>query len=320
MSELERRIASHVERSIDAQSPVTLAEVTTRRALRDRRRPIVAGAVALAFAATAIAVASRDNRGGVPIIANTSSTVGTPSGVTTRIELLATRVTAGESLSAELIIDNQTGSPIPLPARCVTVLARVFSPEIDNTPTSNDESRYCTYEPPKSFPIGGGWMPIETPIPVGISRIRLNASTNYSQCERIDEPGPKWIPLCAPWRGNPPTLPSGEYKLTVDTSDLGLPTPEPIELRVFARPLHGYSLEMPMTTHCGVRGLMVGDIWWEVRPTLDGASGLRWNDPVQIGEVRIVGDTATDGVFDAGEGRVVRIYRTNLTSPPFVCY
>lgn len=83
-----------------------------------------------------------------------------------------------------------------------------------------------------------------------------------------------------------------------------------------AAPVPGVSYPVDLSTHCGVRGLDVGGVWFAAEPPLvtDGGSPpAGWGDPDQPGTLTQL--SATEAVFRDDRGHELRLHADESARP-----
>lgn len=317
--ELESRLTRYVTAQRDEQQPVSLDEILHRRIpTRSGRRIAIAFVASLAVAAGALLWVNdnSDSSERLDIVAGTSTTdivppsdlvttTVAPHGVTTRLEVETTTVIQGEQIHGQIVVVNNTDSTIEVSG--IEVSDGIYCAPALTAFLRNDE-----------ITNRGGQRDIclisRVEFPRGETRLPIIAITQHAMCTGNEVPDMPF-PRC-PDDGGPALLPPGEYELVVEGYFPPLPSPEPVRVRVVAPTIIN---DFMMYTHCGLNGAMVGDLWWEVRPSSDRGNDnppSGWGNPFQIGKLTIFGDEAE---FEAGEGRVVRLYRTELEQSPYAC-
>jgi heat shock protein HslJ len=137
------------------------------------------------------------------------------AGVTARMELPSTTMTAGSSMSARVVVENNTGHPIR-----ATKCGSFFQIGLQNT-----EIKWHAIWPQCA---------VSFTIPVGESTYPVTVIAAYATCGAT--PGPDF-PKCAtgPQPG-PPPLPPGNYRATLFQSSPIVSLPLPIDVKVEASP------------------------------------------------------------------------------------
>jgi hypothetical protein len=84
-----------------------------------------------------------------------------------------------------------------------------------------------------------------------------------------------------------------------------------------ASPEAGVAYSVDLSTHCGVRGLEIGGVWFAADPPLVEEGGhppAGWGNPLQPGTVTLL--SATEAVFTDDLGHEVRLRADESARPP----
>jgi hypothetical protein len=79
----------------------------------------------------------------------------------------------------------------------------------------------------------------------------------------------------------------------------------------------GAGIRVDLSTHCGVRGVDIGGVWFAADPPLVEEGGhppAGWSDPEQPGRVTML--SATEAVFADDLGHQVRLHADESARPP----
>jgi len=189
---------------------VTFVELR-RRARRLTRVRLLPAVVLLGLAACGGSLARSASP--TTLMAPTTTTASSPSGVVSHIEVPSREIVSGGAMTASLVVDNHTGEPID--AGCGPNLAVALGNE--------------KVQPQIGFPAIGCLHPPR--IPVGTSRWPLQLSAlDYSWCSLPGEPSSPPTRTCGR-NGDP--LPPGDYR-TVFFGTVALLHPDPATVRVLA--------------------------------------------------------------------------------------
>ena len=145
-----------------------------------------------------------------------SANGGTPSHLSTRLEMSRTLVAPGERITATLVVTNSSGHPINL--------TRICTPGFAVALTSP------TYRSKVIFAASCSTQPFI--VPNGVSRRSFTVSTTYLAClgpggSSVDHS----LPPCLPG-GRLPPLPAGSYRAQLYGSGALLPSPAPVAVRL----------------------------------------------------------------------------------------
>ena len=213
MADLSELLAAEAQRLQPNDLPPFEELVRTRRT-RERRHRLAAGTMTLlavaGIAATSAILGparSTTNTATPPSSHETMTSPSSPS-VTARLTLSATTVRAGESLSGQITVDNNSGQPIPVDG-CTSI-----------------------YQVRLVGGVGTGgpiWLQClrEFTIPVGQSEYPVSFRATYDTCSQTGGQSNR----CRD-DGHMPPLPYGEYAATTFASDTAAPLPEPIVVTV----------------------------------------------------------------------------------------
>ncbi|MDQ1477547.1 MAG: hypothetical protein QOE62_2776 [Actinomycetota bacterium] len=135
------------------------------------------------------------------------------AGVTARIELSSTTMTAGSSISGHVVVENNTGHEVH-----TTGCHGLFGVGLHNAQIQQDVIFPSCAE--------------QITIPVGESSYPVMVLAAYYSCDAAGDQG---LQRCLPNGGAPP-LPPGIYQATLFQASPVVPTPPPIDVQVEAGP------------------------------------------------------------------------------------
>ncbi len=131
------------------------------------------------------------------------------AGVTARIELSSTTMTAGSTMSGHVIVENDTGHEIHATGCGGLFGLTLANDKIHQEPIWPSCARDYT-------------------IPVGESRYPVIVLASYDSCNQTGTDG---LQRCIP-PGTPPPLPPGDYQVTLAQESPIVPVPPPIDLTI----------------------------------------------------------------------------------------
>ena len=161
---------------------------------------------------------------GVPIVSPAPTTatglVRAPSGLTDRLVLQQTHVTAGTPIKGSLVVMYRGRAPINLNRGCrpqyaVVVTNHRFPPDVAS-------SADCSTAPFVIKP--------------GENRLAVTVITTYGMCAQVASQVTSNMPACLHGRQIMPPLPPGRYEAVLVGDGLPLPAPAPIPVSLAARP------------------------------------------------------------------------------------
>jgi hypothetical protein len=168
---------------------------------------------------------SQTSPSGVPAVspAQTTATglVPAPRGLTDRLVLQQTRVTAGIPIKGWLVVTYRGQAPINLTRRCrpqyaVVVTNHRFPPDVR-----------------VAFPADCSTAPFV--IEPGENRLAVTVITTYDRCAQVASQVTSTMPACLHGRQIMPPLPPGRYQaVLVGDGSLPLPAPAPIPVSLAA--------------------------------------------------------------------------------------
>jgi hypothetical protein len=153
---------------------------------------------------------------GAPIAspAPTTGLVPAPRGLTDRLVLRQTHVTAGTPIIGTVVVTYRGRAPINLTHRCQPQYAVVVTN--DRFPPAAAFSNVCSLEPFIIKP--------------GENRLAVTVYTTYPQCSQVASQATRSSPACLDGgEGGMPSLPPGRYEaVLVGDGQLSLPAPAPV--------------------------------------------------------------------------------------------
>jgi hypothetical protein len=161
----------------------------------------------LVIAGAATAVATTRNDSAEVVVAPTSTTIPTVRhGVSARVELPSDTIVSGSKVEGTIVVENDTGTPIPEAGPPIHQIGRVGCGQQWTVALGNDD-----VHPAIAFPSIGCLMPSNETLPVGTSRwpFELQA-VDWSLCSLPGEPSQPPTRTC-PSTGESP-LPAGDYR------------------------------------------------------------------------------------------------------------
>ena len=212
MADLSELLAAEAQRLQPTDPPPFDQLLRTRRS-RDRRNRLAVGTLMLlAVAGIAVSAAllgparSTTDTATPPSSHRATTSTSSPS-VTARLTLSATTVRAGESLSGQITVENNSGQSIRV-AGCGNIYGvSLVGGDNQGSPIRPLCLQYFT-------------------IPVGQSTYPVGVITTYNSCSMIGGQ-----PHLCRGDGQMPPLPYGEYAATTFAED-GAPLPEPVTVTV----------------------------------------------------------------------------------------
>jgi len=213
MADLSELLAAEAQRLQPTDAP-PFDELLRSRRRRDQRTHLIAGSLMLlAVAGVAVTAAllgparSTTDTATPPSSHEATSSTSSPS-VTARLTLSATTVRAGESLTGQITVENNTGQPIRVEG-CGSIYAvSLIGGDHQGAPPRLLCLQYFT-------------------IPVGHSTYPVRVTAAYDTCSSITNQPRR----CSDDGGLPP-LPYGQYAATTFVSDTAAPLPEPVAVTV----------------------------------------------------------------------------------------
>jgi hypothetical protein len=153
---------------------------------------------------------------GAPIASPAPSTglIPAPRGLTDRLVLRQTHVTAGTPIIGALVVTYRGHAPINLSHRCRPQYAVVVTNR--RFPQAAGFSSACSLEPFIIKP--------------GANRLAVTVYTTYLQCSQVTSQATKSSPACLDGgEGGMPSLPPGRYEAVLEgDGQLPLPAPAPV--------------------------------------------------------------------------------------------
>jgi hypothetical protein len=146
--------------------------------------------------------------------------VPAPRGLTDRLVLQQTHVTAGTPIKGWLVVTYQGRAPINLNRRCRPRYAVVITNH--------------RFPPDVAFPADCSSAPFV--IRPGQNRLAVTVITTYDRCAQVASQATSSMPACLHGRQIMPPLPPGRYKAVLVGDGLPLPAPAPIPVSLAARP------------------------------------------------------------------------------------
>jgi hypothetical protein len=214
VTSLEDQVRTLAERSVDAaeQREVDLgsaAYVASQEIGRHSRLLAAAAALVIVVAGVVVAVgvAGDDAPSRRPVVAPTVPLAP----LRARLVLPSTRLRAGEQMSGEVVVDNDTGEPIEVTGCNQFYVVALSNDSYTQSFGHNDCLEHFT-------------------IPAGTSHWPVLVLGTLTSC--VDEPGAE--PSCLPG-GGLPLLPKGTYRAEVVVDgehDRPIPIPDPVTITV----------------------------------------------------------------------------------------
>jgi len=148
--------------------------------------------------------------------------VPAPRGLTDRLVLARTRVTAGTPIKGTLVVTYRGHAPINLNRGCRPRYAVVVTNH--------------RFPPEAAFPADCGTGPFI--IRPGVNRLAITVVTTYGSCSQVASQATSSSPACLPGRERMPPLPPGRYQaVLVGDGSLPLPAPVPVPVSLQRPPL-----------------------------------------------------------------------------------
>ena len=139
--------------------------------------------------------------------------VPAPRGLTDRLVLQQTRVTAGAPIKGTLVVTYRGHAPINLNRGCRPRYAVVVTNH--------------RFPPEAAFPADCGTGPFI--IKPGVNRLAITVVTTYGSCSQVASQATSRSPACLHGRERMPPLPPGRYQaVLVGDGSLPLPAPVPV--------------------------------------------------------------------------------------------
>lgn len=209
--------------------PADLATRAERRyrARRARRYAMAACVTLVVIAGAASAVATTRNDSAEVEVAPTSTTVPiAPHGVSAHVELPSDTIVSGSKVQGMIVVENDTGRPIPEAGPPIPRAGRCGQQWI--VALGNDH-----VHPAIGYPSVACVRPSTETLPVGTSRwpFELQA-VDWSWCSLPGEPSQPPTRTC-PSTGDSP-LPAGEYRTEFFADTLKALDPSPLTVHVVA--------------------------------------------------------------------------------------
>jgi hypothetical protein len=155
--------------------------------------------------------------------APTTGLVPAPRGLTDRLVLQQTHVTAGTPIRGTLVVTYRGHAPINLNRGCRPRYAVVVTNH--------------RYQPETAFPSDCGTAPFI--IKPGVNRFAITVVTTYGSCSAAANQAASRSPACRHGRERMPPLPQGRYQaVLVGDGSLPLPAPVPVPVSL-QRPRSG---------------------------------------------------------------------------------
>ena len=141
-----------------------------------------------------------------------------PSGLTDRLFLKQTRVTAGTPIKGWLVVTYRGRAPINLNRGCRPQYAVVITNH--------------RFPPDVAFPADCSAAPFV--IKPGENRLAVTVITTYRMCAQVASQATSSMPACLHGHQIMPPLPPGRYEAVLVGDGLPLPAPAPIPIRLAA--------------------------------------------------------------------------------------
>jgi len=152
--------------------------------------------------------------------ASTTATglIRAPSGLTDRLVLQQTHVTAGTPIKGSLVVMYRGRAPINLNRGCRPQYAVVITNH--------------RFPPDVAFPADCSAAPFV--IKPGENRLAVTVITTYRMCAQVASQATSSMPACLHGHQIMPPLPPGRYEAVLVGDGLPLPAPAPIPIRLAA--------------------------------------------------------------------------------------
>ncbi len=150
--------------------------------------------------------------------APTSGLVRSPHGLTDRLVLTQTHVTAGTSIKGWLVVTYRGQAPINLNRGCQPRFAVVLTNH--RFPADVAFPQDCSAAPFMIDP--------------GENRLAVTVDTTYRECAQVAAQATRDEPVCRHGRQIMPPLPAGRYEAVLVGDGLPLPAPDPIPVSLTA--------------------------------------------------------------------------------------
>ena len=144
--------------------------------------------------------------------------VPAPGGLTDRLVLLQTQVTAGTPIKGWLVVTYRGRAPINLNRGCRPQYAVVITNH--------------RFPPDVAFPADCSAAPFV--IKPGENRLAVTVITTYRMCAQVASQATSSMPACLHGHQIMPPLPPGRYEAVLVGDGLPLPAPAPIPIRLAA--------------------------------------------------------------------------------------
>jgi hypothetical protein len=219
MDELEARI-HRMAAAIDLAEPIDPQEVVERAPVRTRgaaRRAFLVAATALVVLVlgAGIAVVRNGPDGSTPPADDSGTPAPEPTAplapLRARLELPSTNLDAGDSMTGDVVVDNDTGSSIT-----TNSCGNPYLPRLSNAMYAQEPVWTACYRP--------------VVVPVGTSRWPIDVVATVLRCQQPGGQG--GAPDCLPGPAPMPTLAAGTYELRVVSQDDALPLPASVTIEV----------------------------------------------------------------------------------------
>ena len=155
-----------------------------------------------------------------PVPTTATGLVRAPSGLTDRLVLQQTHVTAGTPIKGSLVVMYRGRAPINLNRGCRPQYAVVVTNH--------------RFPPDVPFPADCSTAPFV--IKPGENRLAVTVITTYRMCAQLASQATGSMPACLHGRQIMPPLPQGRYEAVLVGDGLPLPAPAPVPVSLAARP------------------------------------------------------------------------------------